>query len=75
MKAIEVLDSFLKFADLQAQPPGAGVGPQTNLMQAPLASGQPPKRESEAINKGNPTGASGNAVTITPATKTNKPLK
>jgi hypothetical protein len=75
MKAIEILDSFLKFADLQPQMPGAGVAPQTNLMQAPLASGQPPKRESEAINKGNPAGVSGNAVTITPATKTNKPLK
>jgi hypothetical protein len=74
MEAIDILDSFLKFANLQPMQ-GTPVPPQSNLVQPQLLSGQPPKRESTAIAAGNAAGPSGNAVSVKPATDTKKPLK
>lgn len=75
MEAINILDSFLKFANIQpVQPPTPGA-PPSNLVQPQLLSGQPPKRESMAIAAGNAAGPSGNAVSVKPATDTKKPLK
>jgi hypothetical protein len=75
MEAIDILDSFLKFANVQPSPTPAPIAPQSNLVQPQLLSGQPPKRESMAIAAGNAAGPSGNAVSVKPATDTKKPLK
>lgn len=76
MKAEEILNSFLKYAnygDGAAMPQA----PQSNLVQPLLASGQPPAR---TLNT--PSGASlgqtnGNSLSkgVKPATNTSKGLK
>jgi hypothetical protein len=70
MKAEEILESFLKYANLNstALQPSEG---QKNLIQAPIISGQPPQRVPNIANDS--AGAkSGNTVSIKPLTNNKK---
>jgi hypothetical protein len=75
MQSLDTLNHFLKFANIQTIPTANSGQPQSNLVQPPLLSGQPPKRESEALNREASLGASGNAVSIKPSTDSKKPIK
>jgi hypothetical protein len=71
MNASDVLNSFLKFAN-QIPPLEQPNNNTSNLVQAPLLSGQPPQRASAALSNQK---APVNSVSIKPATNTAKPLK
>jgi hypothetical protein len=72
MKAIDVLDSFIKFAQLNNDS-GASIpeqASQQNVLQPQIISGQPPKRQAN-IPEG-PTNPGGNDLYVRPNTNPQK---